>query len=102
MIIIGAIYLFIGKALSQVNKYENHSNHMKSSSSTLSTYRSIGKKQTPSISCHSSIINKELRNIKQQNTHLDSYSWLKTRARCQARKVVVKTLGKIIHKTYSC
>jgi hypothetical protein len=32
----------------------------------------------------------------QQGSHVNSYSSLKMRARCQARQVVVKTLGKLL------
>lgn len=28
-----------------------------------------------------------------QGSHVNSYSWLKMRARCQARRVVIKTLS---------
>jgi hypothetical protein len=91
MIIIGTIYLFIGKTLRHVNQYENPSNHIELSlSSSFSSSNNIGKKQI-NISHSRSSIN----DIKQQTSHIGSYSWLKTRARCQARKVVVKTLGKI-------
>jgi hypothetical protein len=93
MIIIGMIYLFIGKALRRVNKYENPSDHTESSLPSLTNYSSIGKKQIISASSHSNINNKESIESRQQDTHIGSYSWLKTRARCQARKVVVKTLG---------
>jgi hypothetical protein len=37
----------------------------------------------------------------QQISHISSYSWLKMRARCQARQVVVKTLGKSIYRIKS-
>jgi uncharacterized protein YxeA len=95
MIIIGTIYFFIGKALRRVNKYENRSNHIETSLTSLSNYNSLGKKQTISTPCQSSVTNKESIEMKQPSTHIGSYSWLKTRARCQARKVVVKTLGKV-------
>ncbi|CAF0714663.1 unnamed protein product [Adineta steineri] len=102
MIIIGAIYLFIGKALNHVNKYENASNNMKSSSLSLSNYSIASKKLTPNTSCHSIITQKETMDTKNQNTHLGSYSWLKTRARCQARKVVIKTLVAVVIAFFVC
>jgi hypothetical protein len=91
MIIIGAIYFFIGQSLRRVNKYENSENHIQFSTTSVSSCNNIGKKRTNSIPSHSSITD-----MKQPNVHLSSYSWLKTRARCQARRVVVKTLGEII------
>lgn len=91
MIIIGTIYLFIGKALRRVNKYENPSQRTELS---LSSIGSIEKKQSNSTISNSSIKHKEPTDMKQQTNHVGSYSWLKTRARCQARQVVVKTLGK--------
>jgi len=93
MIIIGTIYFFIGKALRHANDYEKSSDRIELNLSSLSNFNDIGKTQTLS---HSTIINKEIIDIKQQTNHIGSYSWLKTRARCQARKVVVKTLGKVI------
>ena len=90
MIIIGAIYVFIGKALGHVNKYDNRTDQIESSLSSLSSYGTTLKKPKASTSSHSSIIER-----KQQDPHLGSYSWLKTRARCRARQAVVKTLGKI-------
>jgi hypothetical protein len=91
MIIIGTIYLFIGKALRHINKYENPSERIESSITSITSVNNThGKRQTNSRLSQSSIID-----MKQQNNHIGSYSWLKTRARCQARKVVVKTLGKL-------
>ena len=78
------------------HKCENNATtQLNSSLSSLLSASNIGKKQTSTTSCHSLVTHKDLTEIKQQNMHLGSYSWLKTRARCQARKVVVKTLGKI-------
>ncbi|CAF0809715.1 unnamed protein product [Rotaria sordida] len=95
MIIIGIIYIYIIKALHHVNKYEKHSNHIESNLSSLSNCDIKGKKQTISTSFYSNIINQEkVIQIKQKHTHLGSHSWLKSRAHYQARKVVVKTLGK--------
>jgi hypothetical protein len=91
MFIIGAIYLFIGKALRHANKYEDHSENNQSSLSSLSSNGFLTNKQVTSTLSYSS--NKETIEIKQQNPHIGSYSWLKTRARYQARQVVVKTLG---------
>ncbi|CAF0808420.1 unnamed protein product [Adineta ricciae] len=103
MIIIGAIYLFIVKALRLVNKCENNATtQLNSSLSSLLSASNIGKKQTSTTSCHSLATHKDLTEIKQQNMHLGSYSWLKTRARCQARKVVVKTLVAVVIAFFVC
>lgn len=99
MIIIGAIYLFIGQALRRANRFENHSNEMKTSCSSLSSHGLSLKRGLTSSPCHSAFLKQESIELKQQqqqiqsNAHVSSYSWLKTRARCQARQVVVKTLG---------
>ncbi|CAF0823177.1 unnamed protein product [Adineta steineri] len=85
MIIIGAIYIFIVQALRRVSKYEECSNPYEIS--------------TPS---HSSISNKEAVEIQQHNAHINSYTWLKIRARCQARKVVVKTLVAVASVFFMC
>lgn len=96
MIIIGAIYLFIGKALRHVNKYEVHSHTTETSVALVSNNNCNIRKSTENNSSQSGLSNKDTsdRTIRQQSPHINSYSWLKMRARCQARKVVVKTLGK--------
>jgi hypothetical protein len=88
MMIIGTIYFFIGKTLRRVNKYENRSDSIQFNLSSLSSLANLGKKS--SLNSTRGTID-----IKSKTNHIGSYSWLKTRARCQARKVVVKTLGKI-------
>jgi hypothetical protein len=97
MIIIGTIYFFIGKTLQQVNKYENSSSEsiQFNDSSLSSSLTNIEKKSMNNSSLNSirGIINSKLKTKK--TNQLGSYSWLKTRARCQARRVVVKTLGKM-------
>lgn len=106
MFIIGTIYLYIGRALRRMNKYENPLDHELSLTS-LSSYSTYGKKPTSRpTSSQASLYNKDIgTDSKQMNKHIGSYSWLKTRARCQARKVVVKTLGmckcKMTNKSFS-
>ncbi|CAF1340377.1 unnamed protein product [Rotaria sordida] len=99
MIIIGAIYLFIGKALRHVNKNEIYSNQIEISTSSLSNNGINIKKYTDNNSSHSGLSNKDVQDRQQQQQQqqqqINSYSWLKMRARCQARKVVVKTLDLI-------
>jgi hypothetical protein len=96
MIIIGAIYLFIGKALRRVNKNEGYSNQIELSTSSQSSNRIILRKCRDATS-HLGLSNKETIEMQQQGSHISSYSWLKMRARCQARQVVVKTLGKTLN-----
>lgn len=93
MIIIGIIYLYIRKSLHYVNKYDKNSNPIASSSSSLSNYDIIEKKQTTTST---SYLNQDITEMKQKHTHIDSYSWLKNRARYQAQQVVINTLSKII------
>jgi len=96
--IIAAIYLFIGKALRHVNKYEVDSNQIELTISSQSSKINIFKYQKNLNSFHLGLSNKEAIEMQeqQQSTHINSYSWLKMRARCQARQVVIKTLGKFI------
>lgn len=97
MVIIGIIYIFIIKALNHVNKYEKNSNPSELNQSQIGCDVIQGKKAaTSSTSFNSGIHNKENSvEARPKNSHIGSYSWLKTRARYQARKVVVKTLGKV-------
>ena len=95
MIIIGTIYFFIGKALRQVNKYEDPSSNIELSLTSLSSLVNIERKISQKTASNSSLINKVTIDMRPKTNHVGSYSWLKTRARCQARKVVVKTLGKL-------
>ena len=100
MFIIAAIYLFIGKALRRVNKYEGHSTSLEFSSSSQSSNeknKNSSMRKTSNIcSVYSGVSNKEAVELQRQGSQMNSYSWLKTRARCQARQVVVKTLGKFL------
>lgn len=98
MFIIGAIYLFIGKALRRVSKYEGCSHPIELSSSSQSSNKTITKEYILSKDFCLGLSNKETIEIQQQGSHINSYSWLKMRARCQARQVVVKTLGKFFAK----
>ena len=111
MIIIGAIYLFIGQALRRANKFENHPDEMKESCSSISSHGHSLRKGFTSSPCHSGLIKQESIEMKHHQSiastgaHVGSYSWLKTRARCQARQVVVKTLGRFSFAsrlTYPC
>lgn len=96
MMIIGTIYFFIGKALRQVNRYEDPSRQIELSLTSLSSLVNIERKLTTKSASNSSLINKVTIDMKPKNNHVGSYSWLKTRARCKARKAVVKTLGKLM------
>jgi hypothetical protein len=91
MIIIGTIYLFIGKTLRRANKYENPSENIQSNVTSLSSISNGGKKPTNTSPLNTP---RGVTDTKSKINQLGSYSWLKTRARCQARRVVVKTLGK--------
>ncbi|CAF1484530.1 unnamed protein product [Rotaria sordida] len=102
MIIIGAIYLFIGKALRHVNKNEIYSNQIEISTSSLSNNGINIKKYTDNNSSHSGLSNKDVQDRQQQQQQINSYSWLKMRARCQARKVVVKTLVAVVIAFFVC
>ena len=94
MLIIGAIYLFIGQALRRANEYENHVEEAEPSLSSISSNGMTLRRGVTSIPYQSDTIATESIEMKPAGTHVGSYSWLKTRARCQARQVVVKTLGK--------
>ncbi|CAF0966036.1 unnamed protein product [Adineta ricciae] len=85
MIIIGAIYLFIGQALRRVAKYEVYTSPVELSTSS-----------------QSSLSQKEPIALQQQGSHMNSYSYLKMRARCQARKVVIKTLIAVVSAFFIC
>ncbi|CAF3756749.1 unnamed protein product [Rotaria sp. Silwood1] len=103
MIIIGAIYLFIGKALRHVNKYEIYSNQIEISISSVSNNGINLKKSIDNNSCHSGLSNRDVQDRQQQQSpHINSYSWLKMRARCKARKVVVKTLVAVVIAFFVC
>lgn len=94
MFIIGAIYLFIGQALRRANTYENHIEEAEPSLSSISSNGVMLRRGLTSTPYQSNIIVTESIEMKPATTHVGSYSWLKTRARYQARQVVVKTLGK--------
>ena len=96
MMIIATIYFFIGKALRQVNRYEDPSRQIELSLTSLSSLVNLEKKFTLKSASNSSLINKVTSDMKPKTNHIGSYSWLKTRARCKARKAVVKTLGKYL------
>ena len=97
MIIIGAIYLFIGKALHRASKYEIHSNRMKISMLPMSNNSVDLRKFIDNKSSNSPLSNKAVIRRQLRNSHISSYSRLRTSASYQARKVIIKTLGKILH-----
>lgn len=96
MFIIGAIYLFIGKALRRVSRYEVQCTAMEYSSSSQSSRDMASRKEKRSnfYSIHSSASTKT-NDFNRQGSQKNSSTWLKMRARWQARQVVVKTLGEI-------
>lgn len=96
MIIIGAIYLFIGKALRRVSRYEGNCTPMEFSSSSQSS-KDIGcrKEKKSNLSSMYSVGSNKTMEIQRQGSQKNSSTWLKMRARYQARQVVVKTLGNI-------
>ncbi|CAF2710677.1 unnamed protein product [Rotaria sp. Silwood2] len=102
MIIIGAIYLFIGKALRHVNKYEIYSSQTEISISSVSNNGINLKKYIDNNSSHSGLSNRDVQDRQQQSPHIISYSRLKMRERCQARKVVVKTLVAVVIAFFVC
>ncbi|UJR14989.1 hypothetical protein I4U23_001967 [Adineta vaga] len=90
MIIIGAIYLFIGQALRRVSKYEICTNPAEPSTSSQSSFS------------NKDAVELQQQQQQQQGSHMNSYSWLKMRARCQARKVVIKTLVAVVSAFFIC
>ncbi|CAF2988709.1 unnamed protein product [Rotaria socialis] len=102
MAIIAAVYLFIGKALSRVNKYEVYSHQTELSTSSVSNNGGNVRKSTENNSSNSGVSNKEVPDRQHHSPHINSYSWLKMRARCQARKVVVKTLVAVVIAFFVC
>ena len=56
------------------------------------------KRYVDNNSSNSGFSNRNTSGIQRHSQHMNSYSWLKMRARCQARKVVIKTLGKLLKK----
>lgn len=97
MIIIGAIYLFIGQALRRLSQNEIRSHHVELSSSCQSNNAVLLSKHLTYTPSHSDLSNKDNSDTQRHGFQINSYTWLKMRARCQARQVVVKTLGKRRH-----
>ena len=95
MFIIGAIYLFIGKALRRVNRYEVNCAPMEYSSTSQSS-KDIATRKEKRSNFHSMYSGASMKTgeLHRQGSQTNSSTRLKMQARWQARQVVVKTLGK--------
>lgn len=95
MLIIGAIYLFIGQALRRLSQYEIYSHQLEPSISSQSSENQLDPSMFVSLMFNIilGLSNREAFEMQRRSTHFQSYTWLKMRARYQARQVVVRTLS---------